>query len=565
MLLGARTSGASPVERMRPAAAPNGHLTTESSQVVPAWAPSATLLLSYGHATRSETNSIEITQRASTHILAAFGIAGWAQLDVDLPIAIYQSGLALEGSVLEPIGASALGDLRVGVKGTLLRTPRRGFGLGLALDVTAPTGDSGALMGWDGVSVAPQVLVDHSFAHGILLSANVGYWVRPDVDQLGTTLGDAVTYRAAVRVPISPKDQFSAIAELDGLVGVTEGASHPLSMRLGLRWNLRSGVILGLYGGGAVMAATGVPDVQGVFTVGYAPPGLMHTERAFRSVETPSAVAWARRSDRRQDFETQTEAPAEKIDPADSDRDGITALGDACRNVAEDVDGFEDDDGCPELDNDRDSLRDREDLCPNAPELINGYLDHDGCPDRRKDRGGETFATFDARRVLPHVQFASETAELDDAAQKALDEVAELLRLNPWLERLTLTVYVARHDKPHQEHALATAQAEAITAYLVARGVEPWRVHASPARAVPTGVETRVRLTLTAPVDGLRPFAPELPPALASQPVAPKREPAAGAPGPVLEAQGPRGPGDAPASAPRTDGTSRNTQRSTRP
>jgi hypothetical protein len=52
----------------------------------------------------------------------------------------------------------------------------------------------------------------------------------------------------------------------------------------------------------------------------------------------------------------------------DADRDGIPAGKDACPNDAEDRDGFEDTDGCPDPDNDRDRVPDASDKCPNEPE-----------------------------------------------------------------------------------------------------------------------------------------------------------------------------------------------------
>jgi OmpA-OmpF porin, OOP family len=65
----------------------------------------------------------------------------------------------------------------------------------------------------------------------------------------------------------------------------------------------------------------------------------------------------------------------------DNDNDGIYDAQDKCPNEPEDKDGFQDDDGCPDLDNDRDGIPDSLDACPNEPETINGYKDTDGCPD----------------------------------------------------------------------------------------------------------------------------------------------------------------------------------------
>jgi hypothetical protein len=67
----------------------------------------------------------------------------------------------------------------------------------------------------------------------------------------------------------------------------------------------------------------------------------------------------------------------------DDDHDGLDVTVDHCPAEPEDVDGFEDGDGCADPDNDRDGFADARDQCPNDPETINGFDDDDGCPDYR--------------------------------------------------------------------------------------------------------------------------------------------------------------------------------------
>jgi outer membrane protein OmpA-like peptidoglycan-associated protein len=69
----------------------------------------------------------------------------------------------------------------------------------------------------------------------------------------------------------------------------------------------------------------------------------------------------------------------------DKDRDGILNDDDKCPTEPEDIDGFEDSDGCPDLDNDKDGIPDIKDKCPNAKEDFDGYMDDDGCPDYDND------------------------------------------------------------------------------------------------------------------------------------------------------------------------------------
>jgi outer membrane protein OmpA-like peptidoglycan-associated protein len=61
---------------------------------------------------------------------------------------------------------------------------------------------------------------------------------------------------------------------------------------------------------------------------------------------------------------------------------------DQCPNQPEDIDGFQDDDGCPDYDNDKDGVPDSLDQCPNAPEDKDGFADADGCPDFDNDHDG---------------------------------------------------------------------------------------------------------------------------------------------------------------------------------
>ena len=76
------------------------------------------------------------------------------------------------------------------------------------------------------------------------------------------------------------------------------------------------------------------------------------------------------------------------FDPQDRDSDGDDVPDglDRCLDEAEDYDGFQDDDGCPELDNDVDGIPDANDDCPMDPEDDDGWLDNDGCPDTDNDK-----------------------------------------------------------------------------------------------------------------------------------------------------------------------------------
>jgi outer membrane protein OmpA-like peptidoglycan-associated protein len=69
----------------------------------------------------------------------------------------------------------------------------------------------------------------------------------------------------------------------------------------------------------------------------------------------------------------------------DRDQDGVPDQDDVCQHVAEDLDGFEDDDGCPEADNDGDGIADAWDRCPTTAEDFDQVADSDGCPEDDED------------------------------------------------------------------------------------------------------------------------------------------------------------------------------------
>ena len=64
----------------------------------------------------------------------------------------------------------------------------------------------------------------------------------------------------------------------------------------------------------------------------------------------------------------------------DHDGDGIPNETDLCPEIPEDDDGFEDEDGCPEPDNDADCTNDEHDRCPNEAGPSSGG----GCPSPRR-------------------------------------------------------------------------------------------------------------------------------------------------------------------------------------
>jgi len=78
------------------------------------------------------------------------------------------------------------------------------------------------------------------------------------------------------------------------------------------------------------------------------------------------------------------------IGPRDADKDGVADDVDECPNEPEDIDEFEDGDGCPDPDNDGDGIADIDDSCQGEAEDFDSFEDTDGCPDLDNDGDGIT-------------------------------------------------------------------------------------------------------------------------------------------------------------------------------
>jgi OOP family OmpA-OmpF porin len=185
----------------------------------------------------------------------------------------------------------------------------------------------------------------------------------------------------------------------------------------------------------------------------------------------------------------------------DNDKDGIADKIDTCPNDPEDVDKFEDDDGCPDLDNDQDGLADTVDSCPIEAEDKDGFEDDDGCPDLDNDK--DTFAdtvdkcpleagvapdgcpkkytnvvvTDTKIEIKQTVYFDTNKATIKPVSFGLLDEVALALKDNP-----TIKVEVQGHTdsqgSDRSNKKLSQRRAESVRAYIARKGVVKSRMTA---------------------------------------------------------------------------------------
>ncbi|MBD3419372.1 MAG: OmpA family protein [Chitinivibrionales bacterium] len=152
----------------------------------------------------------------------------------------------------------------------------------------------------------------------------------------------------------------------------------------------------------------------------------------------------------------------------DNDQDGIYDTDDECPNEAEDRDGFQDVDGCPDLDNDKDGIPDVADGCPNNPESINKYKDEDGCPDEKPQE-------IRQKLVLRGVNFKTASAELLEESYYVLETVYNSLEAYPHI-RVEIAGHTDNQGSSEYNMALSYDRAKAVRNYLVMRGIAEDRI-----------------------------------------------------------------------------------------
>ncbi|MBI2898156.1 MAG: OmpA family protein [Deltaproteobacteria bacterium] len=158
---------------------------------------------------------------------------------------------------------------------------------------------------------------------------------------------------------------------------------------------------------------------------------------------------------------------------AGSDHDAIPDEDDLCTGEPEDIDGFDDDDGCADPDNDADGILDSNDSCPNEAETFNGQVDEDGCPDV-----GRVLVEHNRIEILDKVYFASDSTLISERSNEVIEAIAATLRANPAI-RLVEVQGHATESEP-DPWGLSAARAGALRARLVSLGVDAARLQIRP-------------------------------------------------------------------------------------
>jgi outer membrane protein OmpA-like peptidoglycan-associated protein len=299
-------------------------------------------------------------------------VALWEWVEVGLSVPLILQGGA-EGEAFDAAGlevglgalsAVSVGDIRVVPRSKVFGVGDGALDVAVGVGVVLPSG-SAAYAGEGGVSLEPALYIS---SHKGLMTAhiNAGFRYRKAANIETLTISNEIFWNLGASVDlIGLQGEAFTLSAVGEFFGRTD-ASEPF----GIGGDENSAAMSALTPMGFMAGAR--MTVDGTWSVGLGAGGGMHpgygtaAPRLMMELSYNSAGSMA----------------------LDTDGDGLSDDRDECINKPEDLDGFEDDDGCPDSDNDGDMVLDEDDACPNEPEDRDGIRDDDGCPDVDDDGDG---------------------------------------------------------------------------------------------------------------------------------------------------------------------------------
>jgi len=331
---------------------------------------------------------VPVRDQSALDIVAAMGF-GKERLELGFAI---PTGLFMAGDNLDQlerargdVQSGGLGDIRLNAKLGILRKSEDENGLRLSLlgEAKLPTGElvntKETFFADKSPAFAATALAD-LHQNRLTLMSNFGIRVRtvPEVNIENTTIGNELIAAGGMEYKFT--DRFIGDAELDALVDLQQnntGKNNPGEARIGTKIGIgRFQIPLGV--GAGINNSFSAPDFR-IFT------GITYVGESDSDKDgiVGSADACPKAAEDMDSFEDTDGCPE-----SDNDGDMIVDKDDLCPNVAEDMDNFEDKDGCAEMDNDQDTISDASDSCPNDSEDMDGFQDNDGCPEMDNDQDG---------------------------------------------------------------------------------------------------------------------------------------------------------------------------------
>jgi outer membrane protein OmpA-like peptidoglycan-associated protein len=504
-----------------------------------------------------------VDNQSALDIGLAYGLKDRVELSAALPLALFQNGDAPPGKLNDgaAVQGAALGDLRLGAKVRLLGDPkeREGFFLSFIPELSLPTGRGEVFFG-DASAVFRAPLAAQVKRGALDFGATAGVRIQKNVSIGNVDAGDSVDLGLGLSYEISPKligtaeangsFSFSALRALSQEAAGATG-DIPAEARAGARVKLAPGFWLPVGAGAGLSNGLGAPDFRLFAGVLFSPEqaelpvdadqdgivdsrdacpnlpedqngledgdgcpddpdqdGLASAQDQCPNVAGLASLAGCPDEDEDGFADAKDQCPREAEDkngledsdgcPDDPDQDGIVSASDQCPTVAglgsfagcpdsdgdgladasdkcpasaEDFDKIKDEDGCPETDADADAFSDEKDLCALEAEDNKGALE--GCPESVKVsiKDGSIL-------ILEKVYFDTSRASLQKRSFEILNSVAQVIKEHPELGLVEVGGHTDDADSNPRNLTLSTSRAKTVREYLISKGVDAARLTA---------------------------------------------------------------------------------------
>lgn len=402
-----------------------------------------------------------------------------------------------------------LGDLYFGARGNILGTRADVFQLALQATMTVNTGSlSDNVQAYKGqVDKSPylggwfELLMTFNAGDVVRIPIQVGYKLSTQGQRVTDNLfvGNEFTFGGGLLLMFAD-DKFMVSAEAFGRTAANSTVNFwtreetPVEVLGGFKYLHPKGFMVGAMGSAGVAPGYGAPDWRFGGVIGFTMPGEPEIGDADGDGILDDVDDCPNAPEDFDGFQDEDGCP-----DLDNDGDGVLDVNDGCPLDAEDIDGFQDEDGCPDPDNDGDGILDVDDQCPNEP----GTIENNGCPDPDRDGDGvpdrvdncpdepgtvenqgcqvAQLVKIGAGRleILERVYFKSGSSKLQKRSWALLDNVAAVMNAHPEIEQVRVEGHTDSTGKLNFNMRLSKARADTVVRYLVGRGkVDPARLTA---------------------------------------------------------------------------------------
>jgi outer membrane protein OmpA-like peptidoglycan-associated protein len=396
------------IERFRPASDTYGYGTTHSATTLQHLQLGSSVWVSYSNDPvvmvwegqrvlgTGESDDGIINDRAMGEIQLGIGLSPYFSIAIDAPVVMWQQGYepssADNPNQINPLVASGMSDIRITPKLALLDLDKLPVGVAVIGEMTVPTNHGGGFLSEEEVTGTALIAIEAADSsvrkrqYMIRVAGNAGMRFRKAGRFRDLIVHNEFLYAGAIA--IHPIHAIELGVEVVGAIGGESQAHYNLETLPFLKIHTNNNVSITAGGGFGVMPGLGTPDYRGFLGASFAPifdPASRDSDRDGIANKFDICVNEPEDLDEYQDDDGCPDIDNDKDDILDSD--------DLCMYEPEDRDGHEDLDGCPDIDNDKDGILDISDRCPDEPEVFNGFNDDDGCPDKEpvKDTDGDGY------------------------------------------------------------------------------------------------------------------------------------------------------------------------------